>query len=449
MIIIHLTGGLGNQLFQYAFARSLSYNLDVELFLDISLFSHTEKRKHVVFGLHSFNIKGIIGYYPYIDKTSVGINYSQDCDLISYVEGFPFPDSLHNYEVIDSFDNIKLPAYFKGWFQHQIDDCKTCYITENYFKINNNLIHNDLKYSLPLSDNSKRLLKEIKQYDSVALHIRHGDYINYPKFGFCTKQYYQNAINFITKDLSNPKFYIFTEDPEWVDSNLQIGFPYQIIRFNEKNNTAGRGYAELLRLMSSCEHFIIANSTFSWWGAFLSENKNKLIISPKPWFQDRTVLEADTIDNVKTISLKNDYSSIFDNSKRLLYNMDENNISFKNLEYVEENNSFKLLTQENDSKLFLKNIIPKSPNAKVIIRFEFKSNCLNGLRIYYKTVNEDVYSEINTLNLYYYKNEYVNHCLILPNDIDLSEIMINPYILKKNEEDSIEIKSIMIKEFFD
>lgn len=88
MIIIRLTGGLGNQLFQYAFARSISYILDTELFLDVSLFSHhTENRKHVIFGLHSFNIKGIVGNYPYVDKTSIGISYHQNQNLTRYVEG--------------------------------------------------------------------------------------------------------------------------------------------------------------------------------------------------------------------------------------------------------------------------------------------------------------------------------------------------------------------------
>ncbi len=99
MIIIHLTGGLGNQLFQYAFARSLSHNLDTELFLDVSLFSHTEKRKHVVFGLHSFNINGLIGFYPPVERTSVGINYTKEYELSKYTEGVPFPhNSPHHIE---------------------------------------------------------------------------------------------------------------------------------------------------------------------------------------------------------------------------------------------------------------------------------------------------------------------------------------------------------------
>ena len=210
MIIIHLTGGLGNQLFQYAFARSVSHELNSELFLDLSLFSHTEKRKHVVFGLHPFNIKGLVGYYPYVDKTDVGITQNQPQNLTKYVEGTPFPSAIYDYELLKSFEDIQLPAYFQGWYQNQIKNGENSFITENFFKINNDLIHDDLKYSLPLSYNSKILFEDMKKYDSIALHIRHGDYEDYPKFGLCTKQYYQNAINMIENELDNPKFYIFT-----------------------------------------------------------------------------------------------------------------------------------------------------------------------------------------------------------------------------------------------
>ena len=269
----------------------------------------------------------------------------------------------------------------------------------------------------------------MKKYDSIALHIRHGDYEDYPKFGLCTKQYYQNAINMIENELDNPKFYIFTEDHDWVDKNLKFSSPYGIIRFSEKNNTAGRGYAELLKLMSLCEHFIIANSTFSWWGAFLSENKYKIIISPKPWFQDRSILETDTIDNVKTINLKNDYSSIYESSNILLYDS-------------EFDNAFNF----NDSKFFIKNISPKNPNSEIIVKFSLKSNCFNGLRIYYKTKDESEFLEKNSLNLYYYKGETINHSLILPKEAQLDEIMIRPYTLEKEDGDYIGLDSIKIKE---
>ena len=447
MIIIRLEGGLGNQLFQYAFGRSLSYNLDTELFLDVSLYSHRHIPKHIIFGLHSFNIKGLVGYYPYVEKTSIGINHTIEHDLSRYVEGLPFPDKIHDYKVIENLD-IVLPTYFQGWYQNQIDDGKNSIITENFFKINNKLIHEDLKYSLPLSHNSQLLFEDMKKYDSIALHIRHGDYVDHPRFGFCTKEYYQNAIGLLGR-LDNPKFYIFTEDPDWVGDNLKINFPYEVIRFNEKNNTVGRGYAELLKLMSLCEHFIIANSTFSWWAAWLCENEHKIIISPKPWFQDRTILETDTIDNVKTINLKNDYVSLFENSDKILYEMNLHNMTLENIELIKEGNYFKINAFDSDSKLFLRNILPKNSNSKILVKFSLKSNCFNALGVYYKINNEDDYCKENSFNLYYYKDEEINHCLLLPSEALLNEIMIKPYVLKRDDDEFIKIDSIIIKEFIE
>ena len=86
----------------------------------------------------------------------------------------------------------------------------------------------------------------MKKYVSIALHIRHGDYEDYPKFGLCTKQYYQNAINMIENELDNPKFYIFTEDHDWVDKNLKFSSPYEIIRFSENLKITPEKYLDML-----------------------------------------------------------------------------------------------------------------------------------------------------------------------------------------------------------
>jgi len=248
MIIIQLKGGLGNQLFQYAFARSLSYNLNKELFLDISYFSHNEKRKHVIFGLNSFNIKGIIGYYPYSEKTSIGLDYLSDWDVQEYTEGIKdkFPENFFDYGEIKEINNIKTPTYFDGYFQQQIKNDERSFITENFFKINNDIIHEDFKYKLPLNKCYDKVISDMQNYDSVAIHIRHGDYMDIPEFGLCTEEYYQNAIDYIVSQVENPKFFIFTEDHEWVKNNLKIDFPKEHIVFNEKINATGRGYAELL-----------------------------------------------------------------------------------------------------------------------------------------------------------------------------------------------------------
>ena len=423
-----MKGGLGNQLFQYAFARFLSHKFDAELFLDVSYFSHYEKRKHVVFGLNSFNVIGMIGYYPYVEKADLGLNYSKKKYLNKIIEG-DFPKSIFQYDSVDVGNDMELPIFVEGYFQFQLKNKQSSILTENFFKSCIELIHYEFQYIKPLSSNSKVLIEEMNNYDSIALHIRHGDYENLLNFGLCSLEYYQNAIELLSEKLNNPKFYIFTEDPIWAKENLIFNVPFKIIHFDESKTAVGRAYGELLKVMSSCKQFIIANSTFSWWGAFLSENRDKIIISPKPWFQDRSIIETDTIDNVKTINLRNDYLSIYENSDSILYN----SINYDTFEF-------------NDSKFFIRNISSKKLNSEVIIKFSLESNCFNGLKIFYKTENDSQFLDKNSLNLYYYENERINHCLILPKTVILDEIMVQPYIFEKGENDKMNIISIKIKE---
>ena len=447
MIIIKLKGGLGNQLFQYAFACSLAYSLHVELFLDISYFSHNEPRKHVIYGLNAYNIKGIVGYYPFAEKTSVSMNYLPQSSIVKYDEGIKdlFPETFYDYEIVEKIEDLELPAFFDGYFQQQIKNNKSSIITENFFKKNNKIIHENLKYKLPISDKYEKIIKDMQKYDSVALHIRHGDYENIINFGLCSSEYYEKAIKFFEKKLDNPKFFIFTEDHEWVKSNLNFNSPIKHIYFNEKIDSYSRGYAELLKLMSSCKHFIIANSTYSWWGSFLSENKNKIIVTPKPWFQDRSIIETDSIDNVKTIKFKNNYEKIFNDSEIILYDLKKDTPHLEEICVKKRNNNLILKNLSKESKIYLENIEEKEEQNQAIINISLKTNNMNCLKIYYKTLTED-YCEKNTLSLYYYKNENINHYLIIPKEALIDSLLIKPVTLNTDYTCEIEIKQLKIKE---
>lgn len=444
MIIIHLMGGLGNQLFQYAFARSLSYKLDAELFLDISYFNHDEQRKHVIFGLNSFNINGIVGYYPYVEKTSIGLNYEKKQELTRYSEG-NFPKSVGEYGIMKNIENIKLPAFFEGYYQFQMKDKHECLITENYFKDTIDIIDKELQYVKDMTYNSQSLIEEMKNYDSIALHIRHGDYEDIPNFGLCSVEYYQNAIDILTTELDNPKIYIFTENPNWVLENLKFEVPFKIVEFDASKNVVGRAFGELLNIMASCKHFIIANSTFSWWGAFLSKNEFKIIITPKPWFQSRMILGCDTIDNKKTIPLDNNYKKTYQNSHYKIFELNKDNFISENVK-IEINDGLTISNLNINSKLIMNNFNENKENYGFILRISIKSNCLNCLKIFYKTETEN-YCEKNSRDLYYYKNDDFIHYILIPSNEKIIEIMIKPYTIENHEKNEhIQIKSFDIKE---
>jgi hypothetical protein len=135
---------------------------------------------------------------------------------------------------------------------------------------------------------NKLTLNIINNTNSVSLHIRRGDYIKnletYNKHGLIDLYYYYKAINYIKEHVYNPTFFIFSDDITWAKENLNIELPVYFIDFNDQT----RNYEDL-RLMKNCKYNIIANSSFSWWGAWLNDFSNKIVIAPKKWFNDDTI----------------------------------------------------------------------------------------------------------------------------------------------------------------
>ncbi|HET6995265.1 MAG TPA: alpha-1,2-fucosyltransferase, partial [Chitinophagaceae bacterium] len=137
-------------------------------------------------------------------------------------------------------------------------------------------------------------LDEIRSVNAVSIHVRRGDYVNDKEtnavHGVCSIDYYREAINRLSGEISEPRFYIFSDDMDWARANLPIS-PHLAV-YVDNNQMASH---EDLRLMSSCKHHIIANSSFSWWGAWLSDYAGKKVIAPRNWF--RTLENKDIIPN--------------------------------------------------------------------------------------------------------------------------------------------------------
>lgn len=266
-------GGLGNQMFQYAAGRRLAIKhktvlkLDVRFLLDRTPRENTTYRKYV---LDVFNIQSNIASSSEINR--FGPN---DRNLFNYIKrklkltNVIKESNLHSYEdVLSAPDN----SYLDGYWQ-----------SENYFKDVGVIIRRDFILKPELTNTNKEFAKEISSCDSVSLHIRRGDYVSNSKInkvhGVLQLEYYQKAVAKITSCLENPHFFIFSDDPKWVQENLDFEHTFKIIT----HNGAEKSYEDL-RLMSLCKHNIIANSSFSWWGAWLNKNPYKIVAAPKNWF---------------------------------------------------------------------------------------------------------------------------------------------------------------------
>lgn len=295
MIITRLNGGLGNQMFQYAFGRIASLKRSKagkaeELKLDITGYGapkmniRLEPDTYRAFRLGFFNIQAEIATTEEVRKAKypLGIiskgwrGFKHKLLRKFYIDYHPEQmDRLAKSGGI--FAAIKdriFPPYADGFFQSEL------YFNAPEFR---SAIVSDFQLKPEwISPAMKDIDDVIRQAEgSVSLHVRRGDYVSHKTVakvqGACSPEYYAEAISRIASSVPNPHFFIFSDDIEWVKQNIPIGHIATYV-----SNPALKDYEELV-LMSHCKHNIIGNSTFSWWGAWLNQNPDKTVIAPKRW----------------------------------------------------------------------------------------------------------------------------------------------------------------------
>ncbi len=275
MIIAKVSHGLGNQLFQYAAARHLSIIKNTSLCFDARYYHHdyaTDTPRQ--FKLDNFNIK-----YKLLEQSQLLVYLSKSTKLIpnrTFVPFFQLKSEKNNQFDASVLKANSLFIYLKGYWQ-----------SEKYFAASANIIRKELSFSFLQHDKTNHYRELIAAANNpVSLHIRRGDYVNNPGFnnqyGFIGLEYYYKAIATLKEKTGNCDFFVFSDDLNWVAENLDIGSNYIFV----DNNNADGDMADL-HLMSLCKHNIIANSSFSWWGAWLNNNQNKICTSPKEWYKNK------------------------------------------------------------------------------------------------------------------------------------------------------------------
>ena len=281
--IVAIAGGMGNQMFHYALSLALenktirndyltkigfsNYGSVLSVFSNVKLKRNTGSnfliwfiRKCIVF-TQKKNFYGIALFLLNCIRF-LGININTD------------------YAINKKIKHTKKPAinlYF-GRFQ-----------SEKYFTEKEKFVRNIFDFDeTKLSEKTQETVKRIKNENSVSVHIRRGDFLkpaNIIAFGnICTLEYYQNAITHIIKNVENPVFYIFSDDIAWVKENLELPRAFYV------NWNTGTYSWEDMYLMSQCKHNIVANSTFSWWGAWLNNYQNKIVIRPPKYVNNDDTL---------------------------------------------------------------------------------------------------------------------------------------------------------------
>ena len=272
-VITHLIGGLGNQMFQYAAGYALSKRLNAQLKFDVTDFKDYKLHNGLEI-LDVFNcpfecaspgeIAAILGSRP---KTKL----LKRIKFLAYTHLYPQHILVDHYRPEDSF-NVEDPGYIRGYWQ-----------SEKYFREYSPDIRRIFSFRSAMNDQNSSALHQILQGDSISVHVRRGDYVTNPKaaaeLGVTPMSFFQSAISYVANKVSSPRFFVFSDDPSWVRSNLRTDFPTVYIAHNH-----GRSSFVDMQLMSRCRHHVITNSYFSWWAAWLNQYRDKIVIGPRKWF---------------------------------------------------------------------------------------------------------------------------------------------------------------------
>lgn len=289
MIVIRLIGGLGNQMFIYALGKSLALKNKQSLYLDETWIKEMERKNKIILGLNN---------YFFLDKgkKNIFINIlikifnnrfiKYSLKFIKFKSIIQEKKFSYNKELLNI--NLNFMYILDGYWQ-----------SYKYFEDYEDEIKKIFSFDERLYHENKKMVDLILNYsNSVSIHVRRGDYEKNPQTkkvhgNICTFDYYKRAIEIIKKKIEKPIFFVFSDDIDWCKKKFKLleeNFIYSDINEGKIEKEIGHrdnGYIDMY-LMTLCKNNIIANSSFSWWAAYLNPNKEKVIIAPQKWFNDET-----------------------------------------------------------------------------------------------------------------------------------------------------------------
>ena len=278
MIVVNVIGGLGNQMFQYAAGQALAQTKGQPLLLDICSFA--DYRLHNGFELarvfigpfvlaQKQDIRRMLGWRAWSFARRVLMRRH-----MAWARGKSFVLEPH-FHYWEGLFAVPEDCHLAGYWQ-----------SESYFKHIETTIRQAFVFKHPLTGKNAEVAAQIAKGNAVSLHIRRGDYAKDPKthvtHGLLPLSYYQMAVMRVTQAIGNPRFFVFSDDIDWARKNLRLDSLCEFIDHNQGIDS----YRDM-QLMSLCDHHIIANSSFSWWGAWLNTRAEKIVIAPKKWFANR------------------------------------------------------------------------------------------------------------------------------------------------------------------
>lgn len=285
MVVVRFKGGMGNQMFQYAFGRQLAANLGTDLVFDPTNLLYRNNPPDFVYRNYDLDVfqpetnflatpKMLAPLYNLrVAKLGQGLSW-----LVT--RGYPVVKEAYFHFQPKLLTDAREGVIYDGWFQ-----------SPQYFAGVENRVREDFRFSREIIPESRELLSRIEASNAICLNVRRTDFLKVDTLNATNLDYFLQAADYLGQRLSEPRFFIFSDDVEWCRENLRLDYPMEVIGHEHK----GWKFGNYLQLMTRCRHFIIPNSSFAWWAAWLNTGSEKTVVAPENWFTDPGIDTADLV----------------------------------------------------------------------------------------------------------------------------------------------------------
>ncbi len=292
VVVVKLMGGLGNQMFQYAAGRSLALRLGAVLKLDRSYLDGPQAgNTHRNYELNGLNVQEKFAESREVAELT-GQESSRPRTFFLHLRQALGITQFHsnvlrerNFRFQPEFQSASGDVYLEGYWQ-----------SEKYFAAITGILRDEFSIGRSLEGRDRTFAEVIAEEDTVSIHVRRGDYVRHPEVfqyhGVCGIEYYRSCMEIISEKVQDPHFVVFTDDPGWARETFPGSGRVTFVDWDSPR----QGCVDL-ELMKKCRHHIIANSSFSWWGAWLCGNSGKVVLAPRRWFSDPSIDTSDLLPN--------------------------------------------------------------------------------------------------------------------------------------------------------
>lgn len=285
MIYVRLKGGMGNQMFQYALGLQLAGQLGTRLKLDVSNLLYRNKPEGFVYrnyDLDVFRVEGDFLARPQVLAPLFNLRIKPLGKAVRKLAAgrYAVVEESHFHYDPQILEQARDGVLYEGWFQ-----------SPKYFTGVEDQVRAAFTYRHDLIPESRELMARIEASNAVCLNVRRTDFLTTDVLNATDEAYFQRGVRHMREQVDNPHVFVFSDDIEWCREHLRFPVPTEFVGHEHK----GFKFGNYLRLMQACDHFVIPNSSFAWWAAWLNRKPGKIVVAPRRWFTDPSIDTTDLV----------------------------------------------------------------------------------------------------------------------------------------------------------